>query len=169
MNQQNIELQLWAYIDGLCNDNDKAYVENKIATDLQWKTQYNQLISLHTTIFANKDLEQPSMRFSKNVMDIIEQDAIIPAKRQYLNPFIIRGIFAFFILSLISFLTYSLFTADWSHTNSRIANTTSLSQFSFGKLFNNEFFNLLIWINIVIGLLLVDTLLRRKRLSNYKS
>ena len=168
MNQQDIELQLWAYIDGLCNDDDKVYVENKIATDQQWKIQYQQLITLHTAITAN-DLEQPSMRFSKNVMDIIEQDAIFPAKRQYLNPFIIRGIFAFFILSLISFLTYSLFTADWKHSNSGVANTTSLSQFSFGKLFNNEFFNLLIWINVVIGLLLVDTLLRRKRVSNYKS
>jgi hypothetical protein len=39
-----------------------------IETNLEWKNKYHELIEIHQVLNA-AELEQPSMRFTKNVME----------------------------------------------------------------------------------------------------
>lgn len=156
MEQQDIELQLWEYIDGNCDDATKVHVQYMIANNAQWQYLYEQLQTLHTTISANAELEQPSMRFAKNVMEAIVHTAISKSTRSYINPLVIRSIGAFFIISIMVLVGYAFATADWSGADGTADNITTFN-------FSPAVFNVLIWVNVLAGLALLDTLLRRRR------
>jgi hypothetical protein len=162
MEQQDIELQIWEYIDGNCDDAGRTHVQYMIANDTQWKSLYEQLEKLHTTIAANAELEQPSMRFAKNVMEAIAHTAITRPARSYINPLVIRFIASFFIVSILALVGYALASADWSVGD---GGTNSATAFNFTP----AVFNTLVWVNVLAGLALLDTVLRRRRTgSGYK-
>jgi hypothetical protein len=159
MKEEEIEMQLWEYIDGAFTEAGRMRIAALIAQDTIWKKAYEELIALNADISTNLEATQPSMRFSKNVMDTITALQIAPATNRYINKGIIRGIAAFFLISIAAMLGYALIAA-----NSQPGDNT---YFSFGNLnpnsfFNSSFFNTFIMINIVLGLILLDTLLRRK-------
>src|SRR4051812_10405268 len=108
-----IEMQLWEYIDGTCNNTDKQRISLFIATDATWKEKYNELIVFHDDIQGSIEVEQPSMRFAKNVMDAVGKAHIVPATQQRINLNIIRGIAAFFIFTIVSVLGYAFANATW--------------------------------------------------------
>lgn len=162
MEQQEMELQIWEYIDGHCDDAGRARMQYMIANDVQWKNLYEQIEKLHTTIAANAELEQPSMRFAKNVMDAIAHTAIARPARSYINPLVIRFIAGFFIVSILALVGYALASADWS-----VADGSANSRTAFN--FTPAVFNMLVWVNVLAGLALLDTVLRRRRTgSAYK-
>ena len=165
---EEIEMQLWEYIDGICTDTDKQRIAHLIAKDQVWQEKFNELSALHTSVLAQMPLEQPSMRFSKNVMEAVSHVKIAPATKKYINNAVIKGIAAFFIITIAGLLCYALTKADWSapsKTNA-LSNFYSTSKFNFNSLFSNDVFNIVLIINILLGLLLIDTLLRRKRTHN---
>ena len=86
-NQQEMELQLWEYIDGSLLDAERNAVEKLIADNSFWKQRYHELLDLHQSINLI-ELEQPSLRFTKNVMDEIARYQIAPATK---NLFIVQG------------------------------------------------------------------------------
>ncbi|MCB0571144.1 MAG: hypothetical protein KDC66_15325 [Phaeodactylibacter sp.] len=63
----NSEL-LWKYIDGACTPEEKAEVERLLAEDTAFRLAYAQRLKLHQSL-KEQPLEQPSMRFVRNVMD----------------------------------------------------------------------------------------------------
>ena len=150
--KQEIEIQIWEYIDGICDDTTKEYVQHKIATDAEWKSLYRELLAQNASMPAYEELDQPSMRFTKNVMEAVGQAKIAPATRRYINPIVIRLISGFFILSVALVVIYAL-TATGSTTE-------ATPVFNFDKLFSSDVFNMLVWLNVVMALLFVDTLLR---------
>ena len=163
MEQQDIELQIWAYIDGDCSGEAKNQVAKLIATDTVWASTYQQLLTLHHTLPQHAATDQPSMRFNKNVMDEVARTAISRPTRRYVNPVIIKGISAFFVLSFIAILGYALFTADGK------TNIIRLPELDFARVFNSTLFHTIAWINVVLGLLLLDMFLRRKKMSSSSS
>ena len=110
------------------------------------------------------ELEQPSMRFSMNVMDQLQGLQPAPATKQYINKTIIRSIAVFFILSIVGFLIYSFTLIDWSSPVST-GEGYQLPSISFDyKLFlNSTWLNVLLMLNVVMGLLYLDNYLRRKK------
>ena len=80
-NQQEMELQLWEYIDGSLLDAERNAVEKLIADNSFWKQRYHELLDLHQSINLI-ELEQPSLRFTKNVMDEIARYQIAPATKK---------------------------------------------------------------------------------------
>ena len=86
--QQNIEQQLWSYIDGLSSAEERSAIQKMIETNLEWKNKYHELIEMHQLLNA-VELEQPSMRFTKNVMEEIAKlilrrpPKIISTKRSF--------------------------------------------------------------------------------------
>lgn len=160
MNTQETEMLIWEYIDGLCDEHTKIYVAQMIASDVKWKSIYDELLHVHQSIPQQLSVEEPSMRFTKNILEATEHIAIAPAAKTYINPFITRMISGFFILSIIGMVIYAIGQAISSPSTSPILTTTSNT---FG---NSYLVNTLIWINVLAVLVLLDVLLRKKRKLN---
>src|SRR3954465_9654687 len=99
METMEMEQRLWEYIDGISPIEERSVVETLIRENAQWRTLYQELLQVHQSL-TDIDLEQPSMRFTKNVMEEIAKHHIAPATKAYINKKVIWGIAAFFILSI---------------------------------------------------------------------
>jgi len=162
MNQeQNIEQQLWSYIDGHSSSEERSSIDKLLQSNLEWKNKYNELQELHQLMNA-AELEQPSLRFTKNVMEKIAQYHIAPATKNYINKRIIWGIATFFITLITGFLIYGFAQIDWNaKSDSKLP--VNLSQVDFSKIFNNNFVNGFMMVNVLLGLVLLDRILANKR------
>ena len=165
MNQQeNIEKQLWSYIDGFSSNEERTSIQKLIATNLEWKNKYNELLEMHQ-LMNTAELEQPSLRFTKNVMEKIAQYHIAPATKNYINKKIIWGIAGFFFTLLGVFLIYGFSQVEWiSATDSKPSiDLSRLSEVDYSKIFNNNFVNGFMMVNVLLGLVLLDRVLANKR------
>ena len=162
--QQNIEQQLWSYIDGLSSNEERSAIQKLIETNLEWKNKYHELMEVHQ-LMNSTELELPSMRFTKNVMEKIAQYHIAPAAKNYINKKIIWGISGFFFTLIIVFLIYGFAQVDWtSSTDSKYSiDLSRLSQVDYSKVFNNNFVNAFMMVNVLLGLVLLDRVLANKR------
>src|SRR5688572_12319063 len=111
--QPTIEERLWDYIDGTCNAEEKTFIGQLIATNAAWKAKYKELLEVNQ-LMGDIDLEEPSMRFTQNVMEEIGKLQIAPAAQSYINKRVIWGIGTFFLLSILGFLIYGFGQIDWS-------------------------------------------------------
>lgn len=163
-NEEHIEQQLWDYIDGICSAADKTRIALLIAQDQTWGAKHKELLQLHTGIIHNIELEQPPVRFTKNVMEAIAVAYPAAAPKQYINRTLMRGIAAFFIVAIVLMVGLMLASTDWSAPAKEMAYTKiHLPQMQFSTLFNGMFFNGIIAVNVILGLALLDIALRAKR------
>src|SRR5215212_5996925 len=105
LGDENIEEKLWGFIDGAGSAEERSVVEKLIEANREWKEKYNELLELHQLV-QSSSLEEPSMRFTKNVMEEIAKYHIAPATKTYINKKIIWGIAAFFIVLIVGFVIY---------------------------------------------------------------
>ncbi len=156
-----IEQQLWSYIDGVSSSEDRSKIEGLIQSNLEWKNKYSELLEIHQLV-SSSELEQPSLRFTKNVMEQIAQLHIAPATKNYINKKIIWGIAGFFLTLIAVFLIYGFAQVDWNlQDNSKPL--IDFSQVNYNKIFNNNFVNGFMMINVLLGLVLLDRVLANKR------
>src|SRR5689334_21994666 len=153
--------RLWEYIDGLSSEKEISSIEKLLETNRQWKEKYNELLEVHQ-LMQSSMLEEPSLRFTKNVMEEIAKYQIAPATKTYINNKIIWGIGIFFITMFIGFLIYGFGQVDWSSgSNDKLP--IDISKDDYGKFFNNTYENVFIMINVVLGLMLLDRYLAAKK------
>jgi hypothetical protein len=164
MQTQQMEEKIWGYIDGSSSKEEVAFVEQMIATDATWRVKYSELKEINQLLKADMELEQPSMRFTMNVIDQLQGLQPAPATKKYINKTIIRSIAVFFIVTIVGFLIYGFTLIDWSSTPSS-GEGYQLPSFSFDyKLFlNSTWLNVLLMLNVVMGLLYLDRYLRRNK------
>lgn len=166
MNQQNIEQQLWSFIDGSSSKEEISAIEKLLESNLEWKNKYHELLDVHQ-LLKSAELEQPSLRFTKNVMEEIAKYHIAPATKKYINKRVIWGIAAFFFTLIIGFLAYGFGQVDWNaQSDTKIP--FDLSQIDISKFFNNNFVNGFMMINVLLGLVLLDRVLANKRKKFHK-
>jgi len=158
MDPQEIEPQLWDYIDGLATSGQRTEIEKRIAENAAWRTLYHELLEVKE-LMASSELEQPSLRFTKNVMDTIAQLQIAPATKKYINNKIIVSLALFFITLIVGFIIYGIGQIDWS-VNGSSGNV--ITKIDYSKMFNNNFVNLFMVINVVLGLMILDRVLSAK-------
>lgn len=156
------ENRLWDYIDGFATAEEKTVIEQLIASDAAWREKYKELLEVHQ-LMQSAELEQPSMRFSKNVMDEIAKYHIAPATKTYINKNIIRGIAIFFITLIAGFLVYGFSQVDWSSKGDTSMPNIDFGKIDYSKFFNNTYLNVFMMINLILGLFLLDRLLANKR------
>jgi hypothetical protein len=157
----SIEERLWNYIDGVSSADEKSVIEKLLQNDSEWKSKYNDLLEINN-ILQSSELEAPSMRFSKNVMEEISKIHIAPATRNYINNKIIWGISFFFIALFAGFLIYGFGQMTFS-AGEESSITKNLNKIDFSKFFNNAWVNAFMMINMVLGLFLLDNFLTNKR------
>ena len=89
--QEQIEQHIWDYIDGLSTPAEKLMVEQLLKTDQQWIAVYNSLKGFNEMIGSADTIEQPSLRFTKNVMEEVAKYKVAPPTKSYINKKIILG------------------------------------------------------------------------------
>jgi len=158
--QRNIDERLWDYIDGLSSADEISAIEKLIEKNIEWKQKYYELLETHQLLHSS-ELQAPSMRFTKNVMEEIAKYHIAPATKTYINKKIIWGIGIFFITLFVAFLVYGFAQMDWTSTGN--SNMPDLSKVNLSKFFSNTYVNIFMMINVVLGLFLLDNYLSNKR------
>ena len=159
--QKQMEEKLWDYIDGISSAAEKSTIEKMLESNMEWKTKYHELLEAHQLI-QSSELEAPSLRFTKNVMEEIARYHIAPATKTYINKKIIWGIGIFFLTIIISFLVYGFGQMDWNAgENTKLP--IDLSKIDFSKFFSNTYVNVFVMVNVVLGLFLLDNYLTNKR------
>ncbi len=161
--REDMELRIWEYIDGLSTEEERSEIERLLVEHAEWREQYKSLLEVHQMIGAT-ELEQPSMRFTRDVMEEIARLQIAPAARKYINNKIIWGIAAFFITVIVGFLVYGVSQINWSAGNGPVAiGGVDLKQVDYSGMFSNNFVNAFIMLNIVLGLFLLDRYLNQQK------
>ncbi|MFT3935964.1 MAG: hypothetical protein QM726_20205 [Chitinophagaceae bacterium] len=162
----NMEDCLWNYIDGSINAEEKSFVEQLIATQEAWRQKYHELLDMHQLMQTSIELDEPSMRFSQNVMEEIAKYQIAPATKSYINKKIINGIGIFFLAMIVGLFAYGFGQVSWSGSGSGSTDLFSkygANKIDFSKFFNNTYTSIFMVINVVIGLMLLDMWLNKKR------
>jgi len=165
--QLNIEERLWDYIDGLSSADEKSAIEKLIESNLEWKHKYHELLEAHQ-LMQSTELDEPSMRFAKNVMEEIAKYHVAPATRSYINKKIIGGIGGFFIVMIVGFLIYTfsqISFAGGAGTTPKLLTeyNNTVNKVDWSKIFNNTYTNIFMMVNVVLGLMMLDIYLTRKK------
>lgn len=167
LGHDDIDARLWEYIDGAGTAEERSVIDKLIAADLEWKQKYQQLLDTQQ-LLKSAELEEPSMRFTKNIMEEISRYHIAPATKNYINKKIIWGIGAFFITIIVVFTVYMLSQLDWSSSGSNSALPVDIPRIDFSKMFNNTIVNIFMMLNVVLGLMFLDRYLDNKRKAAHK-
>jgi hypothetical protein len=164
--QQNMDERLWEYIDGACPAEEKLFIEQLITDNREWKAKYDELLELHALLENHLELDEPSMRFTQNVMEEIGKHYIAPAAKSYINKRVVWGIAAFFILSILGFLIYGFAQINWSQsTGNSFIDKIDYSKLDYSKILNSTSATIFMMINVVLGLVWLDMYLGRKKKS----
>jgi len=162
LRSDDMEARLWDYIDGISEASEKALIEKLVNDNAEWRSRYKELLELHQLV-QSSELEEPSMRFTKNVMEEISRLHIAPAAKSYINKRVIWGIGGTFIAMIVGFLIYAIAQINWAEGKSENSIGIDLSQIDYSKMFNNNLMNAFMMVNIVLGLIFLDRYLANKR------
>jgi hypothetical protein len=160
---QNIEEKLWNYIDGTMEKTEVDFIEELLRSNQESKSKYAELMEVHQLMQDSIDLEHPSLRFTQNVMEEISKLYITPATRNYINKNVIWGIGIFFLTTIIGLLAYGIGQIDWSRPESENMSQFNLDKVNWMQMFSGTYVNAFIMVNIVLGLMLLDMYLTRKK------
>jgi len=150
------EEQLWNYIDGLSNETEKAEIEAKLAIDEQFQQLYAQLLEVNQQLYTHLEIDEPSMSFTRNVMEQVHQE-IAPVKlKTKVDNRIIYAIGGFFSITLLGLLGYAFATADFK---------LKMPAFNLGTdidaLISPTFLMVFLFINAALLLIYLDSFLRK--------
>lgn len=161
--QKNREERLWEFIDGLSTPSERAEILLLIEKDPVWKEAYTSMLEVNL-LFQETRLEEPSMRFTKNVMEEIARHKIAPATKSYVNKKIIYSIGGFFLLLIGSMLVYLFTQIDFSQSGSmELPNEMPFMQFDWSAYANSTTLNIFLIVDAVLGLFLLDKYLQNKK------
>jgi hypothetical protein len=168
--EQPMEDRLWEYIDGLSTPEERSMIGELIAGSQEWREKYAELLNVHRMLNAS-ELDAPSMRFTRNVMEEIARYHVAPATRTYINKNVIRGIGAFFLTLILGFLAYIVSQFHWTggHGASNLLPNDpnlgfeKLDTVDLSKYINGTYISLFMLISVVMGFILLDMYLGRRK------
>ncbi|WP_276134323.1 anti-sigma factor family protein [Polluticoccus soli] len=152
---EDIELQIWEYLDNACSEAEKQRVEQLISSNEVWRKKFAELKALQSEL---QELEEhhPSMRFTANVMDSIATAHVASTTVRYLNNWVIKGIAAFFLVLIGAAIIFSVVAIN--APNAHVSNACG-----FNKYFNSDVLTAVMFINILLALAVLDRVLRRRQ------
>jgi hypothetical protein len=161
--KRRMEERIWAYMDGLLDGKEKAAVEKLLYTDPAWKKCHDSLRDLDRTLHS-VSLEEPSMRFTKNVMEQITSLQVAPATGTYVNKRIIYGIGGFFLLLITATLAYVIPQLDFSQTSpEQFPVKLPSMEFDWSRYVNSTTLQVFFILDTVAALFFLDRYLQRKK------
>lgn len=115
MKQEDIEIQIWAYIDGSCSELEKADVAKHIATDEQWANCYAEALSMHQSLTNSLEAEAAPVQLVNNVMQHVAPQTT--SSKTLVFKWGIRAVAAFFLILIPVLLIYTIAQTDFSFTD----------------------------------------------------
>ena len=155
-----IEFRIWQYLDGDCMEQEKNHIEQRIAADPLWKAKYAELLAVHQSLGNTLELEEPSMRFTQNVIDAIAPEKVLKPVKSYLNQWVIRGLTAFFII-VIGYNFFPLLGKIVTANSTDKATSTFKVDYSIWL----HSTNVIAFLCAIAFVVLLDTLMRRKKIA----
>jgi hypothetical protein len=167
---EHMDDRLWDFIDGLSSPAEKSAVEALIAANAEWKRKYKELLDIHQ-LATGSGLDEPSMRFTRNVMEEIARHHVAPATKTYINKNVIRGIGGFFLSMIVGLIIFFIIQVKFlSPKTSGSSNSVKLPDIDvtlptidYGKIFGSLPGTAFMFITVVMGLVLLDLYLQRRR------
>ena len=160
---KNIEEKLWDYIDGSCTTDEHQAISLLIETDTVYKNKYNELLQLNNE-FARMELDEPPMAFAFKIIETIRAEQAQKPLRATINSYVIKGIFAFFMLIITGLIIAFLANINSINTSGL---TSNLLLPNFARLFDSRTLNIFLFFDTVLGLFLLDIYLRKQRLAKH--
>ena len=99
-------------------------------------------------------------------MEEIAQYHVAPARKNYINKNVIRGITAFFLIMIGGLFIYFTGQLHWGgHATDTLIPAYNLdaSKLNWGKMLNNTYVNIFIGINAILGLILLDKYMQSRK------
>lgn len=162
---QEMELRLWEYIDGKSSTDEKAVIDLLLAENQVWQSKFEELTAVHT-ILREEELDMPSLRFTKKVMEEIAKYQVAPATKDYINKNLVRGIAAFFMVMITGLLIYVISHLHWTvYSSDKFPQKYhfDVDKLNWGKMLNNTYVNIFMGINVILALILVDRYVQGKK------
>lgn len=151
-----IEEQLWDYIDGNGSAEHRAETARKIASDEAYQSLYQELVTMHQQM-SGISLDEPSMSFTRNIMELVQLEKAPVSLKTKVDNRIIYSIAAFFLMAIAAIL---IFAASQIHlTAPKISVDIDPGRYVTPLLIKTFLF-----IDIIIGFLYLDSLLRKKKI-----
>jgi hypothetical protein len=161
----SIEEKLWNYIDGACTADEQQAIALLIEKDEEYRSKYDELLTVNQE-FSAMELDEPSMSFTYNVMESIRTEHALQPLKAAINNRIIWGIATFFILTIAALVIFALSSVSWSPGEStpfKVPVSINISHVK--SYFGGPMVKGFLFFDIVMGLFLLDTYLRRKKLA----
>jgi anti-sigma factor RsiW len=159
----NIEEQLWNYIDGTSSPEEQKAISMLIEQDDAYRQKYNELIVLNAE-FANMELDEPPMAFSYNVMETIRNEYAKAPLKARIDQRIIKGIGLFFVLMISAIMIYALANVQWSAGSSGGA-TLHFAMPHIAQYLTSPLMQGFLFFDMILALYTFDTYLRKKNLT----
>jgi hypothetical protein len=164
--REQIEQHIWDYIDGLCTPAEKEMVEKLLQTDPAWNNVYLELKDFNTLVTKTDMIDEPSMRFTRNVMEQVSKYKVAPPAQSYINKKIIYGIATFFVVTIVASILYGISLIDFSSTSESSIKLPEVDysnyQLNWSQYLNSPVMYIFLFMDVIAGLLLLDRYLRRK-------
>ena len=158
-----MEQQIWDYLDGSCSEQERKSIAVLIETDPVYRSTYSELKVLHEELGVI-DLDEPSMGFTRNVMERISAMPVAGSIKSLIDKRIIYGIAAFFLLSILVLLALVFSQVDWARPVTA-ALPLDLPRLDYTSYINSTYMQIFFLADIVLGLYILDTVLRKRMLS----
>lgn len=164
-----MEERIQAYIDHEFDEAERLLIEQKMDTDKNWSEHYHAVLAVHELLSTGLEPMEPSMRFTKNVMEDIAGLEIAKPIRLRQNPWIFRiagGILASILLAIVG---YSVSLMDFSPGSSESKlpiPSMQVPEVNWAGYLGQGTTLLLFMICTILGLFLADKLLAKKSLKH---
>lgn len=161
MKDKDIEQKIWDYLDGTCSEQERKLTAHLIESDPEYRSVYEECQSVHLDISAT-ELDEPSMSFTRNVMEKLLMEPVPGLVRSLIDKRIIYGIAAFFLITITGLLGILFYQIDWSQSVSSGFADYLMPEIDASKYLNSTFINIFFFADIIVGLYLFDGFLRKR-------
>lgn len=162
-NNAEMEERLWQWIDGQCSAAEVQELQQLVQQNESWRTLHAELLALHISLQQDAELLQPSMRFTKNVMEQIAEMSIQTTAKTYLNNKIIYGVAGIFITMLVFALVATFSAVNWKGGESSLQlPVQNITGTNWGQWLGGQFGTIATVLFAVAALALLDQYLRPK-------
>jgi hypothetical protein len=164
-----IEEKIWSYIDGTCTAEEKQAIDLLITTDDAYRRKYEEISAFNKELEA-MELDAPPMAFTYKVMEGIRTETAQKPLKAAIDTRIIKGIVAFFCITITALIAVALYNANWTDVTSNSGgikmpdniNLSAVSLSSVTGYFNGPALKAFLFFDVVLAMFLLDTYLRRK-------
>ena len=161
---RNIEEQLWNYLDGTCTPQEREVIEHLIATEKEYQKKFEEIKAFELEL-ESIELDAPSMAFTYNIMEAIRTEEASKPLKAAIDNRIIKGIAAFFILTILALVGIALASTNWSAAASGGINMPKIQLPDSKNYFSGPVLKGFLFFDVVFALYFFDSYLRKRKLQ----